>query len=341
MNIHSYNILNSHISLTNILINFFTAESSNPILFKSIQEICIRQSNHYNIQNAKTWINLGYLSLNDFTNYISETQINNGQYETQIADHVVRKLVEHHIVIPLSDIVEKTSLDKRYKCNGEYTKFLCERDLILNVICGWKFIIDKYSGSILKIENKNSNGDYSIGTGFYCSLLNDKIDKHIVITNKHVLEKASSIRLLTKEDNEIKYTSIKKDLNRDLAFIELEESLDVPCFCFNSSCDVLSEIITIGYPSIPMTKYAYQLCHKGEINTLVEDYMGNKLFLFSAKTSSGNSGSPIIDSYGMIVGIVSEELFEKEQFFEKGKLPYYAGIPSEEIVKSINEYILI
>ena len=94
----------------------------------------------------------------------------------------------------------------------------------------------------------------------------------------------------------------------------------------------------IKYPTIPTTKFAYQVYHKGEVNSFVEDYWDNNLFLISAKTSSGNSGSPIIDNSGMVVGVITEELFEKDKFYEKGKLPYYAGIPTVEIVKAITKY---
>jgi len=127
------------------------------------------------------------------------------------------------------------------------------------------------------------------------------------------------------------------DSKRDLAFIELIEEFKNPTFHLNTDINILTEIITIGYPSIPMTNGSYQICHKGEINSFVEDYQSNKKFLFSAKTSSGNSGSPIIDKYGMVVGIVSEELFQQNEFYTKGKLPYYAGIPTIEIIKSLNE----
>jgi hypothetical protein len=89
-----------------------------------------------------------------------------------------------------------------------------------------------------------------------------------------------------------------------------------------------------------MTKYSYQVYHKGEVNSFVEDYKSNKLFLFSAKTSSGNSGSPVIDKTGMVLGIVTEELFEKDKFYEKGKLPYYAAIPAIEIGRMISERML-
>ena len=32
-----------------------------------------------------------------------------------------------------------------------------------------------------------------------------------------------------------------------------------------------------------------------------------------------------------------EDLFEDEKFYKKGKLPYYVGIPTVEIIKSINK----
>lgn len=89
-----------------------------------------------------------------------------------------------------------------------------------------------------------------------------------------------------------------------------------------------------------MTKYAYQVYHKGEINSHIEDYFGNKLFLFSAKTSPGNSGGPIIERSGMVIGIVTEMLFEQEEFFQKGILPYSAGIPATKIIDFLNDQYL-
>ena len=81
------------------------------------------------------------------------------------------------------------------------------------------------------------------------------------------------------------------------------------------------------------------MCHKGEINAYGHDLMGNCLLLITAKTSSGNSGSPIIDKYGMVMGIIAQDLFEQDQFVNKGKLPYYAGIPTTEIINSLNENV--
>jgi S1-C subfamily serine protease len=207
-------------------------------------------------------------------------------------------------------------------------------DVIHNVILGFNFITDKYRKSVLKIEHTNSEDEASIGTGFLI-MKTDK--KQYVITNKHVVENHKKLRILDVDDNQIEFGDIVLHATKDLAQIAIKSTIDSPSFIFNMSFDIMSEIITIGYPSIPMTKYAYQVVHRGEINSLVEDYQSNKIFLFSAKTSSGNSGSPIIDKSGMVIGIVTEELFEETAFRQKGKLPYYAAIPSIEISEFIKD----
>ncbi|MCL9804602.1 serine protease [Flavobacterium amniphilum] len=336
----THEIIGSNIDLAKIVINFFTAEQTNPELFKQIKEICISKSNHFNKLNGESYIESGFLSLFDFSQYMSYTKLNGGGYKIYQVELLVNKLVENHIISPLPELLTVNhSNERRFKSGSNLTQFLYERDLILNVVCGWNYIINKYSNSVVKIEHKAHNGDCSIGTGFYYSTGDNSTRKSLIITNKHVVEKAMQIKVFLKDDTELKYLTIKQDSDRDLAFIELEQYLPISTFHLNPSTEILSEIITIGYPSIPMTKFAYQLIHKGEVNTYVEDYFDNKLFLFSAKTSSGNSGSPIIDRYGMVVGIVTEELFEKDQFYSKGKLPYYAGIPSDEIIKSANKNV--
>ena len=85
----------------------------------------------------------------------------------------------------------------------------------------------------------------------------------------------------------IDHNNIIMDPKRDLAIIELVSDFDLGSFHIYPEVKELSEIITIGYPKIPLSRYAYQVYHKGEITSHIEDYFGNKLFLFSAKTSPG------------------------------------------------------
>lgn len=89
-------------------------------------------------------------------------------------------------------------------------------------------------------------------------------------------------------------------------------------------------MVTIGYPRVAMTNDSYQLSHKGEINALVKDYTNREYYIFSAKTGPGNSGGPLINKLGLVVGIISQDFFENNT---ETNIPvsYSAAIPSFKI----------
>jgi S1-C subfamily serine protease len=60
---------------------------------------------------------------------------------------------------------------------------------------------------------------------------------------------------------------------------------------------------------------------------------------FSAKTAPGNSGGPLINRAGLVVGVVTEEL-QSEYAAGKGVQPYFAAIPSAQIVAFVQEIFL-
>lgn len=329
-----YAILSSKDNLVNEIIDFFTAKEVNLLLFETIKDICIRYSNKYNKFNGELYIKKGLLSGFDFLMYMLDQKKAGDGIPTNFVDLTLQQLAKHYIIIPMDSLVFKSE-EQRYNTNGELTKSLYDHNLIKNLLYGFNYIIERYKNSVVKIIHINRHGDSSIGTGFFISA---KVNNNcLVITNKHVVEGAQKVKIFSADDKEIKINKITQDNDRDIAIIETEQ-FTCNTFFLSDHLEVMKEIITIGYPTIPTTKYAYQVYHKGEVNSFVEDYWNNKFFLISAKTSSGNSGSPIIDNTGMVVGIITEELFEQDKFYEKGKLPYYAGIPCTEIVESIKKF---
>ena len=283
--------------------------------------------------NGETFIKMGFLSAFDFTMYAVENK-----EKWDLKDGIQVRVVEMALDILQSKLIitKVESMltfggDTRYQVNEKYAKLLYERDLIYNVMFGFQYILDKYKNSIIKIENIDKRKDHSIGTGFI--VLQENIS--LIITNKHVLKNAETINIYDKDDMKLEFNEPILSNDKDIAIIPLKEKQKHPHFILSEDIQIISEIITIGYPSIPMAKLAYQVCHKGEVNSSIEDYRGNKLFLISAKTSSGNSGSPVINDFGNVIGIITEELFEKDLFYEKGKLPYYAAIPSIEIIETL------
>lgn len=336
-----YDILKNDELLVNRVIDFYTSEFSNTNMFLEIKKISEQKASERNDLNSIQFIQMGFFSITDFKNFMSETK--EISLTTSKLEILVNVLEKKRILKKLSTIIG-VSDNPRFNANSDYTKYLYNRKLILNTIYGWNYVLEKYANSVIKIQHLDKKGDYHIGTGFYFAIINPKnnVITSLIVTNKHVLENAKEIKLFTKNEKEIEFNKSFTDKNRDIGFVLLKTELEkTSTFHFNPKVEILAEIVTVGYPSIPMTKECYQVYHKGEINSFVENYKNNKLFLFSAKTSSGNSGSPILDKYGMVVGIVTEELFEQKAFYEKGKLPYYAGIPTSEIIESANENIFI
>ncbi len=99
---------------------------------------------------------------------------------------------------------------------------------------------------------------------------------------------------------------------------------------------MLAEILTMGYPPVPMTRDAYLISQKGEVNSLVQNYDGIEHFIYSSITRPGNSGGPIFSKRGHIIGISARHL-ERESDREKNIVPFFEGITSHEIINALRE----
>lgn len=85
------------------------------------------------------------------------------------------------------------------------------------------------------------------------------------------------------------------------------------------------------------------VAHIGEVNSKIENQQGNQLFLISAKTSPGNSGGPIINTLGTVVGIIARNLYANYGVDQEDKderrawsVPYHAGIPASVVMDFID-----
>lgn len=318
-------ILNQHPEVTKTALDFFTCLGYDSKMYEEIRELFEKRYLKYNNIHEVSGARLGNYTANDFVFFMASKidPVPGG-----IAEIVIEELFKKNVLLKSENTTSGSRVE--YRPNIELVKFLRDNNLLLNLFYGFNFIIKKYKSSVPIIEVQDNNGDMSAGTGFYVKYKNSPL----IVTNKHVIEKQKILNLF--------YDSYKLDIkktilsdNHDIAFILLDKEPNLEPLFLNKSLNVLDDIITIGYPAIPMTQEAYQVYHKGEVNSFVKEYNGSNLFVISAKTSSGNSGSPVIDKYGSVVGMVTKELFEKEEFYKKGKLPYYAAIPTTDILAEL------
>ena len=85
----------------------------------------------------------------------------------------------------------------------------------------------------------------------------------------------------------------------------------------------------LAYPSIPRTNSFQLTAHTGEINAQINTRDGRELFLISCYAAPGSSGGPVLDSRGLVLGVVTERL---EGRYEGGIFDHTAAVPYHRLL---------
>lgn len=174
---------------------------------------------------------------------------------------------------------------------------------------GFKYIYDYYKNYTLPIIHTNKKNDISIGSSF---LFNGGI-----LTAKHCIEGAVSIAIKgVSKENLIKakfYTLSKESI--DLIYIKFEEDI-IDSIYFSEEAQILDEVIALGFPKVAgfhnfLTAEKALISSrltgsKGAVTAIAEDiWIRENLILITAKIKGGNSGGPIINSKGNVIGVAA------------------------------------
>jgi len=146
-----------------------------------------------------------------------------------------------------------------------------------------------------------------------------------VITNHHVIDGAKKVAVRNGigKVSEATVAAISKDY--DLAILELSNpypksySIDAKDFVTPKAGD---DVISIGYPGIGIT-YEQPTITQGIISKVFDDEMG--IFLTTAAINSGNSGGPLFNLNGKLVGVSFAALDKKKWLDEMGQIPTDMG----------------
>lgn len=209
-----------------------------------------------------------------------------------------------------------------------------------NILYGPLYVIDRYSSAIPKITRMEVEGDQRIGcaTGFLIM----KGDKYYVLTNKHVVD-PQKYSIESIESHSIQYCQVSsiilpKASNLDLAAIPVTFEGETDYIHVSSDPNVLTPVIAVGYPEIVMSDDNLPFAHAGQVNGHVSDIFNQKLQIISCQISSGNSGGPLMDEFGLCVGLVTETKNGKD-VIEK-KIGYGAAMLPSTIKSFIDEEIV-
>lgn len=153
-----------------------------------------------------------------------------------------------------------------------------------------------------------------IGSGFFIS------SDGYLLSNFHVVKDASKVEVKYKT-RLLKARVVGVDATNDLALLKVSGMGFAPlAFSRKESADLGDEVFTIGFPNIDMQglepKYT-----DGKISSLTGIRDDPSEYQISVPVQPGNSGGPLCDAQGEVVGIVVARLNDMAALRESGAVP--------------------
>ena len=153
-------------------------------------------------------------------------------------------------------------------------------------------------GSVVSIVTVTPSGKAS-GTGIIMS------EDGYVITNHHVIENAQAVSVLTSDSQEYTASVVGSDETSDLAVLKIEaDGLQAAEFGDSSVLQVGDSVAAIGDPLGTALRGTMT---DGIVSAINRDLTVNdrtmSLIQTNAALNNGNSGGPLINCYGQVIGI--------------------------------------
>jgi len=155
-------------------------------------------------------------------------------------------------------------------------------------------IYQKLLPSVLTIQVANSQGERFVGAAFLA------LDKDIAVTSWHVISDATNVTARLADDRPVSVIGlVDKDEKHDLALIRLDSG-DHPGVQLNTNKPVVGErTYVIGAPK------GFEFSITDGLLSQIQKVDGYEQFQVSCPISGGNSGGPLINERGEVIGVTS------------------------------------
>jgi len=182
------------------------------------------------------------------------------------------------------------------------------RDVKRGVIMNAKEVYANNVNSVVEIKteiNKTLEGQIATGaasgTGFIIS------KDGYILTNNHVIENGTKIKVSLYDGKSYDATLIGTDPELDIAVLKINSSALKPVTFGDSDKLIIGEdIYTIGHP---LGQFTYTFTNgivSAKNRTIALDSLVSlNMFQTNTAMNSGNSGGPIFNSYGEVIGIAT------------------------------------
>ena len=175
---------------------------------------------------------------------------------------------------------------------------------------GWQFVISNTGGNVASAVAKAEPAVIRVGTEYAMGSGMVVDTSGYVLTCNHVVEDVQSAIVMFMDGEQYEATVVGRDESRDLAVIEITASgLDLPIVTLGNSAnlDVGEDIIAVGYP---LGLEGEVTVSKGIVSAF-RNINGVNYIQTDAALNPGNSGGPLINLKGEVVGIANFKLVDE------------------------------
>lgn len=205
--------------------------------------------------------------------------------------------------------------------------------------------VEKVYDSVVVVENLKAGELQATGTGF---IFKKSDNKYYVMTNYHVINGASSVKIQLTNNKELNVEVLGGDSYSDIAILAFESKDDYSIAEIGSSTDarVGDTTFAVGAP-VDSTTYSWSVT-RGIVSgkdrmvkvttssqTTSSDYI-MKVLQTDAAINSGNSGGPLCNSNGQVIGITNMKLVSNSTSNIEGM---GFAIPIEDAIDFANKII--
>jgi S1-C subfamily serine protease len=295
--------------------------------YSNVQECLIRSiemNDKYTVVNIRFVNALGRAWIREFKNGNSKAPFISDEYGNKLADIISYKNIA---VMPARTSLVRNQILDYVMIFGpiDYEK-IKKIDITSNVKNAFNYYGVNLNGSnqnvTPKIENPKLGGNIiSTGSGFCIN------NQGYIVTNYHVVKDAKTIELYFNiNDKKIIYQAIidKIDKINDIAILKIEDPSfvifnKIP-FEFSDEYDVGDDVFTIGFPQPDVMGVEPKLT-SGIINSISGIDNDLTCMQISAQIQPGNSGGPLYNNKGNVIGITSSSLNSIFIAKTKGNIP--------------------
>lgn len=258
-------------------------------------------------------------SLNDFIKF---SGINN----LVILHKIIQKLINEGYMIELMQN-NSNQVTGKFFLSVEYQKRVVEYGGMNCLVNGWHFTKKLIENSIFHLVHTHHDLSLESGTAFI-------IEGGYILTANHCVKGAKKVSIHAPNEIAVKGYWHYKDDRYDIALLKIDKKINLKELGL-ANYRLLENIMSVGFPPISGLN-PFQVCSTGELISFEEAYLdGQPNLVINARLKGGNSGGPIMNKLGFVIGLLIRIPNDPQNQDEYDQLGFGLALP----VEIINEFL--